>query len=162
MPKVDLRAMPCSIARSLDVIGEGWTILVLRDVFRGVRRFDELQRDLGIATNVLTARLKRLVDEGLLERRRYEQRPPRYEYHLTAKGRDLYPVLIALITWGDKHLAGPSGPPRVLVHEACGKPTAPILVCSECGERVGPGDTRLYSPEEAAERAQRDASPKSA
>ncbi len=154
MAKVDLSAMPCSIARSLDVIGEGWTILVLRDVFRGIRRFDELQRDLGIATNVLTARLKRLTDEGLLERRRYEQRPPRYEYHLTAKGRDLYPVLIALIRWGDKYLAGPSGPPLVLIHEACGKPTVPILVCPECGETVGPGALRsLARKDERAQRA---------
>lgn len=155
MPKVDLSAMPCSIARSVDVIGEGWTILVLRDIFRGIRRFDELQRDLGIATNVLTARLKRLVDEGLLERRRYEQRPPRYEYHLTPKGRDLYPVLIALVNWGDKYLAGASGPPRVMVHKGCGKPTSPILVCSECGEPVVPGDLRLFSPEGDAERTQR-------
>jgi DNA-binding HxlR family transcriptional regulator len=153
MPKVDLSAMPCSIARSLDVIGEGWTILVLRDVFRGIRRFDELQRDLGIATNVLTARLKRLVDEGLLERRRYEQRPPRYEYHLTAKGRDLFPVLIALVNWGDKYLAGSSGPPRVMIHEACGKPTSPILVCSECGEAVGPGALRLLTREEPSKSA---------
>jgi DNA-binding HxlR family transcriptional regulator len=155
MPKVDLSAMPCSIARSLDVIGEGWTILVLRDVFRGIRRFDELQRNLGIATNVLTARLKRLVDEGLLERRPYEQRPPRYEYHLTAKGRDLYPVLIALVNWGDKYLAGAGGPPRVMVHKVCGKPTSPMLVCSECGEPVESGDLRLLSPEEDAQRTQR-------
>jgi DNA-binding HxlR family transcriptional regulator len=145
--------MPCSIARSLDVIGEGWTILVLRDVFRGIRRFDELQRDLGIATNVLTARLKRLVDEGLLERRRYEQRPPRYEYHLTAKGRDLYPVLIGLVNWGDKYLAGASGPPRVMVHEACGKATSPVLVCSECGETVGPGALRILTREEPSKSA---------
>src|SRR5260370_38205805 len=155
MPKVDLSTRPWSIGRSRDVSGQGWTILVLRGFFRCSRRFDELQRDLGIATNVLTARLKRLVDEGLLERQRYEQRPPRYEYHLTAKGRDLFPVLIALVNWGDKYLAGPGGPPRVLVHKACGKPTSPILACSECGESVGPGDLRLLVREEEAEPAQR-------
>ncbi|MBV8750682.1 MAG: helix-turn-helix transcriptional regulator [Candidatus Eremiobacteraeota bacterium] len=153
MAKSDLASMPCSIARSLEVVGEWWTILVLRDVFRGIRRFDAIQRDLGIATNVLTARLKRLRDAGLIDRRRYEQRPPRYEYHLTDKGRDLFPLLIALVRWGDKHLAGDDGPPRTLVHLTCGHTTEPKLVCSHCEGEIVARNTRYVTHEEAAELA---------
>jgi len=143
----------CSIARSLELIGDRWTLLVVRDAFRGVRRFDDFRAELGVAHNVLSDRLSRLTEAGVLERRRYQQRPDRYEYHLTAKGRDLFPVLIALVNWGDKYLAGSSGPPRVMIHEACGKPTSPILVCSECGEAVGPGALRLLTREEPSKSA---------
>src|SRR5438093_5787947 len=111
--------MHCSVARSLDVVGEWWTLLVLRDAFRGVRRFEDFQRDLGIARNVLSDRLQTLVDHGILERRRYSDRPPRDEYRLTAKGLDLYPVIVGLLQWGDKWAAD-DGPPVILRHKACG------------------------------------------
>src|SRR3954466_13822696 len=95
----------CSIARTLEVIGDRWTLLILRDAFRGVRRFDDLQRDLGIARNILTDRLQKLVDHGVLMRRLYQERPPRYEYRLTRMGYDLSPALVALMRWGDQYLA---------------------------------------------------------
>lgn len=137
--KPDFGSMECSIARSLDIVGESWTLLILRDVLQGLRRFDEIQKSLGIATNVLTARLKRLVDEGLLEQRRYSQHPPRYEYVPTDKGRELGAVLLYLIAWGNKHLAGSKEPPQVLVHNACGHTMTPRMSCSHCGEPLGKG-----------------------
>lgn len=132
----------CSIARALETIGERWTLLILRDAFLGTRRFDDFQKSLGIARNVLTVRLKSLVDAGLLERRRYQERPERYEYRLTEKGRDLYPVLLALMQWGDKYTAGDAGPPVLLVHEPCGHHTEPQFVCSHCGEPIDPREMR--------------------
>ena len=93
----------CEIARSLELIGERWTLLIVRDIFRGQRRFDEIQKSLGVARNVLANRLDRLVEEGILEKRQYQERPPRSEYFLTEKGIDLWPVLVSLIKWGDKH-----------------------------------------------------------
>jgi DNA-binding HxlR family transcriptional regulator len=117
------------------VIGERWTLLVVRDAFLGVRRFDDFQRDLGVARNVLADRLQRLVDAGILERRRYQARPPRYEYRLTHRGRDLFPVLHTLMKWGDKHFA-PHGPPRVVVHRDCGGDITERLTCAKCGVAV--------------------------
>lgn len=127
----------CSVARALEVVGERWTLLILRDAFLGVRRFEDFQRSLGIARNVLTARLQRLVDEGLLERRPYQQRPVRYEYRLTDMGRDLWPTVVALMKWGDRHLAGPEGPPRLLLHRGCGGEVDDRRTCGRCGEEVG-------------------------
>src|SRR3982750_1007871 len=101
----------CSIARALEIVGERWTILIVRDAFLGVRRFDDFQRSLGIARNVLADRPDRLVGAGIFERRRYQDRPPRYEYRLTERGHDLHPVIFSLMKWGDKH-AAPNGPPR--------------------------------------------------
>ncbi len=141
--------MPCSIARSLDVVGEWWSLLVLRDVFRGLRRFEQIQKDLGVASNVLTARLSRLRADGLLERRPYQERPVRYEYFLTEKGRDLYPVMIALIQWGDKHLAGPGGPPRSLIHLTCGAESTGKLVCTHCEGEMTARNTRYVARDEA-------------
>jgi DNA-binding HxlR family transcriptional regulator len=134
--------MNCSIARTLDLIGERWTLLILRDAFLGVTRFDQWQHRLGIARNVLTARLDRLVSEGILERRRYSDHPPRDEYVLTARGRELAPVLDALRVWGDRHLAS-AGPPAELVHDDCGKVTVPVPHCSQCGERLRRGHVHL-------------------
>ena len=126
----------CSIARSLELIGERWTLLIVRDIFRGHRRFDALQRDLGIARNVLANRLDRLVEEGILEKRPYEERPPRYEYFLTEKGIDLWPVLVSLVKWGDKHEPGMDGPPVVVRHKECGGEIDDHFTCEECGTRV--------------------------
>lgn len=132
----------CSIAGTLEVIGDRWTVLILRDAFRGVRRFDELQRDLGIARNVLADRLGKLVDHGIMERRLYQTRPERYEYRLTAKGIDLSPALVALMRWGDKHLCGQTGPPLELVHEACGEALDQQFVCWGCDTTVLPTGIR--------------------
>ena len=148
MAKVRLIDMPCSIARSLDVVGEWWSLLVLRDVFRGLRRFEVIQKDLGVASNILTSRLNRLRADGLLERHPYQERPLRYEYHLTDKGRDLYPVMIALIQWGDKHLAGPDGPPRALIHLTCGAETTAKLVCMHCAGEMTARNTTYAARDE--------------
>lgn len=133
MRRTSFAEMPCSVARTLEVVGEWWTMLVIREAFNGVRRFDDFQSKLGIARNVLAARLQGLVDHGVLERRQYQDRPPRCEYRLTQKGRDLYPVLIAMLTWGDKWMAGEDGPPLKLTH-ACGHEPDATLVCGHCGE----------------------------
>ena len=131
----------CSIARSLEHIGERWTLLILRDMFLGVRRFDALQRRLGIARNVLTARLEKLVDEGIVERRPYSERPLRHDYRLTEKGRDLWPVLVALMQWGDRY-AAPGGPPVVLRHLGCGGTLDDHRICERCGEALDVRDVQ--------------------
>jgi DNA-binding HxlR family transcriptional regulator len=127
----------CSIAGTLEIIGDRWTILILRDAFRGVRRFDEIQHDLGIARNVLADRLAKLVDAGILEKRKYQDRPARYEYRLTPKGVDLSPALVALMRWGDKHLAG-GDVPTVLVHDQCGTALDQTFICWHCDSTVEP------------------------
>jgi DNA-binding HxlR family transcriptional regulator len=151
MQRTDFQAMPCSIARTLAVVGEAWTPLVLRDIVFGLTKFDELQRDLGVATNILTDRLNTLVGHGLLTREPYQRRPLRHRYELTEKGADLLPVLLALMRWGDRWAADPAGPPVTIVHHGCDAVTEPTMTCSECGEplraaevgaRGGPGARR--------------------
>ena len=132
----------CSIARSLEVLGERWTLLILRDAFRGKRRFEEFQRSLGIARNVLTDRLGRLVDAGVLERVPYQQRPGRYEYRATAKGRELWPVVAQLMRWGDAYYPEPAGAPRVIEHAGCGGRPDDHLLCDRCGEPLEYANTR--------------------
>jgi DNA-binding HxlR family transcriptional regulator len=131
----------CSIATTLEIIGDRWTLLILRDVFRGVRRFSRLRDDLGIARNLLADRLAKLVDHGVLERVAYQDRPVRYEYRLTPKGADLSTALIALMGWGDRWYAA-AGPPTVLVHHHCGTPLIQSVRCPSCGEPVNPGSIR--------------------
>jgi DNA-binding HxlR family transcriptional regulator len=133
----------CSIARTLEVVGERWTLLILRDAFFGVRRFDGFQESLGIARNVLAARLQHLCDEGLLERRRYSERPERFEYHLTEAGRDLGPVLIQLIKWGDRHHPSAAGPPVLTLHAECGGAVDAVMHCDRCGAHVEYGALEL-------------------
>ena len=135
----------CSAARALEVVGERWTLLILRDVFLGVRRFDAIQRDLGIARNVLTARLDKLVAEGVLERRPYSERPLRHEYRLTDKGSDLWPVVMALVQWGDRHVPTPGGPPVVFEHEGCGGAVDEHRLCERCGAALDARDVRAYA-----------------
>jgi DNA-binding HxlR family transcriptional regulator len=130
----------CSIARALEVLGERWTLLIVRDVILGLRRFDDFQRSLGVARNVLTDRLGRLVDAGILERTPYQDHPVRYEYQLTPMGRELGVPVISLMHWGDRHLAGPAGPPRLTRHHDCGGSVALALVCGTCGKSVPPAD----------------------
>jgi DNA-binding HxlR family transcriptional regulator len=132
----------CSIARSLDVVGEWWTLLVLRDVFMGVRRFEAIQADLGIARNVLSDRLSTLVEHGVLDKRRYQEHPDRYEYVLTDMGRELAPVLAALMRWGDRWLS-PDGPPMQMLHRDCSEPLEWGGTCPHCGVDVGPRDVRI-------------------
>lgn len=135
-----LRHEPCAIARSVAVLGERWTFVILRQAFTGARRFEDYQRGTGIARNILTDRLGRLVEHGILERRPYAEHPGRtlYEYRLTRKGRDLYPILVSLMQWGNVYGGFEAGPPVELVHRTCGKVTEPALVCSECGEPIDP------------------------
>lgn len=142
-PRIDLSDFSCSVARTLDVVGDKWTLLILRDAFYGVRRFEDFTRDLGIARNVLTDRLGRLVDAGVLERRRYEERPPRDEYRLTAKGRDLLPVILTMMHWGDTWLGEDACGPVDLVHEDCGEVTGPVVVCAHCEGRLTPFNVRV-------------------
>ena len=149
MRRTSFAEMECSVARTLEVVGEWWTMLVVREAFSGVRRFDDFQGRLGIARNVLAARLQSLVDHGVLERRQYQDRPPRCEYRLTEKGRDLYPVLIAMLTWGDKWTAGEAGPPLKLTHE-CGHDPEAILVCSHCGVKLDARQVRAERVRSAA------------
>ena len=135
MERKSFAGIDCSVAQCLEVVGEWWSLLIIRDAFLGVTRFDDFQRDLGISRNVLGQRLTRLVDAGVLERVAYSTRPPRSEYRLTDKGRDLWPVLTTMRQWGDTH-AAPNGPPVQLVHRACGATTDVELVCASCGEPV--------------------------
>ena len=123
----------CSVARALEVLGDRWTLLVIRDAFLGVRRFDDFQRNLGVARNVLSDRLQRLVDEGLLERRRYQERPERFEYRLSDKGIDLWPTIITLMKWGDRYYAPSEGAPRTVRHRDCGGEVTGHLTCDRCG-----------------------------
>jgi DNA-binding HxlR family transcriptional regulator len=133
--------MHCSVAQCLEVVGEWWSMLIVRDVFLGVRRFDDFQERLGISRNILNQRLHRLVETGVLEKVPYSEHPPRYEYRLTGKGRDLWPVLTAMRQWGDRY-AAPAGPPLQVVHEGCGRIAEMVPTCSVCGDPVGPRDAR--------------------
>lgn len=142
MRRTSFADMNCSVAQALEVVGEWWTPLILRDAFLGVRRFEDFQRRLGIARNVLSDRLESLVEHGVLERRPYQDRPPRDEYLLTEKGRDLAPVLHALREWGDRWVFGPDEAPLRIVHERCGRPTRAVVTCEHCGEELRPGETR--------------------
>jgi DNA-binding HxlR family transcriptional regulator len=145
MLKRDYEGQNCSIARALEVVGERWTLLIVRDAFLGLRRFDEFQESLGIARNVLTDRLNRLVEEGILERVRYSERPERHEYRLTAKGRELNIALTALRQWGDTYLS--EKPPRLLRRKTDRKPVVaalvpkgtPVLRAEEVETVPGPG-----------------------
>jgi DNA-binding HxlR family transcriptional regulator len=141
--------MQCPIARSLERVGEWWSILILRDAFQGLTQFDQFQKDLGIAPNMLTRRLNALVEAGLLERRRYSERPPRDEYVLTERGRDFRPVLWALLAWGNRHFV-PEGPSVLIVDVETGRPADPVLVDRNTGKLMTP-DTFRSVPGPAAD-----------
>jgi DNA-binding HxlR family transcriptional regulator len=141
MQRASFEDMNCSIARSLEVIGEWWTLLIVRDAFFGVTRFEEFQERLGIARNILTKRLDTLVEAEVMERRAYDESRNRYDYVLTPKGRDLWPVLVTLRQWGDKW-AIEGKPPVRLLHTTCGAKTNAHLVCDHCGERLERRDVR--------------------
>jgi DNA-binding HxlR family transcriptional regulator len=143
MQRTSFSEMSCPVAQALEVVGEWWTLLILRDVFRGRRRFDELQEGLGIARNILARRLSALVGSGVLEKRAYAERPRRYEYRLTAKGRDLFPVLITLMQWGNRWAAPESGPVARLLDRATGTSVEPVLVDAASGKPLSPRDLML-------------------
>ncbi|GAA2591060.1 helix-turn-helix domain-containing protein [Actinomadura fulvescens] len=158
MQRTSLAEFSCSIARTLDVFGEWWTPLIVRDVHLGLRRFEQIQSNLGISRKVLTQRLERLVEEDVLARRPYSERPPRDEYVLTERGRELVPILLALMAWGDRWTAGEDGPPMIVRHETCGQVITPVVGCPACGEaltadavpaepgpgaRIGPGTREI-------------------
>jgi DNA-binding HxlR family transcriptional regulator len=154
MQRKSFGRMVCPIARSLERVGEWWSILILRDALHGFRRFDEFQNSLGIAPNTLTRRLNDLVEAGLLERRRYSEHPPRYEYLPTARARDFAPVLIALLAWGNKHFA-PEGASVLLVNARTGEAVDPILVDRVTGRPVAQPEYKFAAGPAAPERTRR-------
>jgi DNA-binding HxlR family transcriptional regulator len=139
----ELAHEPCSVARSVAVIGDRWTLMLLRDCFLGVRRFEDFERRLRISRSIIADRLKTLVDEGVLRREAYQDHPVRQEYRLTEKGMALHPVIMAIVHWGDVHYAGADGPPLLHRHKACGCDFAPVLTCSECGDPVTARDVEV-------------------
>ena len=147
--------LACSIARTLDVIGEPWSPLILRDIYVGINRFEQIQQELDISRKVLTERLKWLVEKEVLQRHAYSQRPPRYEYRLTAKGLELCDLLLVMVRWGDRWTAGEAGPPVLYRHHACGQVSHVELRCSVCAEPMratdvdvlpGPGAAPAVTP----------------
>lgn len=139
MERTSFSGWNCSVAQCVEVVGEWWSMLIVRDAFMGVRRFDDFQRDLGISRNILNQRLSHLADAGVLEKVPYCERPLRYEYRLTEKGRALWPVLTAMRQWGDAYYA-PDGAPVELVHKGCGRTSAAVLHCSQCDAPIEAGD----------------------
>lgn len=144
MPKQAFTDIACSIARAVGVVGERWTPLIVRDLFAGMTKFEDIRRDLGVASNVLAARLEDLERHGVVERRQYQTMPVRHEYVLTEMGRDLYPVIATLLAFGDKWLAA-DGPPVLTVHADCGRVTTAKTVCAECGGELNAGNA-IHAP----------------
>ena len=163
MRRVSFSDEHCSVARALDLVGDWWTLMIVRDLSLGLRRFDQIQADLGISRNVLTERLEMLVDNEIVSRTNIARTGTRYEYRLTEKGRDLIPVLFALIEWGDKWNPDPRAPYTEIVHTVCDHVTVPVPTCSHCGEVVHhgeltsrPGPAWIDDPDHPIARARRD------
>ena len=133
----------CSLARSLAVIGDRWTLVILRDCFRGLSRFEQFQEQLGISRTIVTDRLATLVAEQVLEKVVYQERPLRHEYRLTQKGKDLYPVMMAIRQWGDVYCAGNAGPPNRFQHLDCGHTFDAVCTCSECGGEITADNVKM-------------------
>lgn len=150
MQRTRFGEMACSIARTLEIAGEPWSPLIIRDIWVGITRFDDIQRDLGISRKVLTERLKWLVAHGILEQRAYSERPPRHDYVLTPKGRELSDVLLAITAWGDRWTAGTAGPPVLLRHRVCNQLTHAELRCARCGGLLHAGDVEVEAGPGAA------------
>jgi DNA-binding HxlR family transcriptional regulator len=146
--------MTCTVARTVAIVGDSWTQMILREMFLGSRRFDDLQRYTGVSPHLLSQRLKRLEAAQIVRRYAYSDRPPRHEYQLTEKGRDLWPVILALKAWGDRWLTGVRESPIALTHVTCGQETRPYVVCSACGDPIEARTARAaLSPKMARERA---------
>ena len=142
MKRTDTSDWPCTIARAADVLGDHWNLLIIRQACLGTRRFDDFQTALGISRNILTQRLNRIVDEGMLTRVTYDESRQRHEYRLTDKGREVYPILAAMAAWGDRWLTGPEGTPLILHHTTCDHDMHAEVVCSECQEPLHVRDIR--------------------
>jgi DNA-binding HxlR family transcriptional regulator len=142
--------MHCSIAQCLEIVGERWSLLIVRDVFLGATRFDDIQQRLGISRNILNQRLAHLVEQGILTKKPYTERPPRFDYKLTPKGRDLWPVITAMRQWGDTH-AAPDGPPLQLIHHDCGQISDAHMTCSACGGPVDASNVKAIAGPGAVE-----------
>jgi DNA-binding HxlR family transcriptional regulator len=140
----DLAASRCSIARALSVVGDRWTLLLLREAFLGTTRFEEFHANTGAARHIVAARLQHLVEHDVLERSRYQDRPERFAYTLTDKGNGLYPVIVSLLAWGDTWMLDGEEPSLRVTHEPCGAVMTPSLQCPGCGEPVDPGDMRHH------------------
>lgn len=151
MRKVSFADMNCSIAQTLEIIGEWWTLLILRDAFFGIRRFDDFVERLGISRNVLTNRLDRLVDAEVFERRPYDEGRGRYDYVLTDKGRALWPVLVSIRQWGDEWVLGAGNEPVLLQHRDCGHDTTAVMTCNVCGQHLDARSVRMIPGPGAAE-----------
>ncbi|ORB41978.1 winged helix-turn-helix transcriptional regulator [Mycobacterium persicum] len=134
----DYQGQDCALARALAILGERWTLLIIRDAFHGLTRYDEFLRSLGLATNILSARLQKLVERGVLERT-----GPRGSYHLTQKGRDLFPVVLTLMAWADRYEQGPAGPEVAILHTGCDQPAGGGLRCEHCGDPITLRDLRV-------------------
>ena len=141
MQRTSFEDLNCSVAQCLEAVGEWWSLLIVRDSFLGVTRFDDFQSRLGISRNILTERLNRLVDNGVLKRVPYQDHPPRSDYRLTEKGRDLWHVVTAMRQWGDRW-AAPGGAPLEIRHTACGRLVNAVPVCSHCGDALEIGDVK--------------------
>lgn len=138
----DIADTRCSIARALSVVGDRWTLLVLREAFLGTTRFEDFRAHTGAARHLVAERLTDLVDHGVLDKEPYSDRPPRFEYRLTPKGHDLYPVVAGLLAWGDRWMAHEAGPSMTVVHEPCGAEVTPELRCPNCGGKIEVADVR--------------------
>ena len=145
MERTSFAEMRCCLARGLDMIGDWWSPLIIRDLFLDVGRFDEMVEDLGISRNLLTRRLKSLIRNGVVERTAYQERPKRYEYRLTKAGRDLVPVILALTAWGDRWARPKEGVPILFAHKTCGLQFRPQVSCSECGEPLQADAVHAYA-----------------
>ena len=143
MRRTSFAEFPCSLARGLDLIGDWWTPLIIRDVYIGLGRFEELVENLGVSRNLLTTRLKSLEENGIIERKAYQSRPLRHEYVLTQAGREFVPVILALTAWGDRWAQPSEGAPLLFQHTACGQVFNPEIRCSACGSSVSADEVRL-------------------
>ncbi|MBK5222470.1 MAG: helix-turn-helix transcriptional regulator [Acidimicrobiia bacterium] len=159
MSRTDTSTWPCTIARASDLLGDGWNLLIVRQACLGARRFEEFHDGLGIGRNVLTSHLHRLVDEGVFDRVPYQDRPPRHEYRLTDKGRDIFPVLVAMAAWAERWMTGSEGTPLVFHHQSCDHDMHGEVVCSHChdpiavrdvGARPGPGHPAVAAEADGA------------
>lgn len=160
MKKSGLSTLACSVARAIEAVGDGWSLMVVRELFLGSRRFEEFLAQTDISPHLLSVRLKRLEAAGIVRRERYAERPARHLYKLTEKGRDLWPVIVALKGWGDRWLDGGDGPPMRLRHTACGCVTQPAMACTECGAPLDAFATEVeMGPAMAMERELRAAKP---
>jgi DNA-binding HxlR family transcriptional regulator/predicted RNA-binding Zn-ribbon protein involved in translation (DUF1610 family) len=155
MSRADLAAKTCSLARAVEIVGDGWTLMILREMFLGVRRFDEFQRQTGASPALVSGRLRKMEEAGLIRRIAYSEHPPRFEYRLTDMGKALWPAIIALKTWGDDWVEGPVdgttdswATPVEIIHKSCGAVVAPQMTCPDCGEAMAAHDAhaRLSAP----------------